>query len=201
MRLWLDSKMDKYVLDYFKKALEYEIGIEHVDKLVDFGVHEAPTMTGIRKAPSMIISEYKLTEPQVNSAIKNLDRLLDLPVIDVDAIVSVATSNAKLFTNNKSKQTVASIVTKAYENLKDIWKLQFTFEGYVLLGWDTVHLIFDFDRKMEDMTENLEQFEGSELLAFYKNVGDVRDKAWSKVSDDTNSIFVVDDARYFATKN
>ena len=197
MTLWLDSKMDKYVLAYFKKALTYEIGVSHVDKMLIFDTEEDTD-----EASSVTVSEFKLTGPQVNSAIKNLDRLLDLPVIDVYSIISVATSNAKLFADDESKNVVILIVTKAYENLRDIWKLQSVFEGFsIAVGWKTVPLILNFDRKMNDINKNLEQFDGTDIPEFYKNVGDVRDKAWSKVSDDTNSIFVVDDARYFATKN
>lgn len=193
MTLWLDSKMDKYVLAYFKKALEYEVGVSHANKVLDFDTDETSSVT---------VSEFKLTGPQVNSAIKNLDRLLDLPVIDVDSIVSVATSNAKLFVTDESKNVVTSIVTKAYENLRDIWKLQSVFEGFsIAVGWETVPFILNFDRKMNNINKNLKQFDDTYTLAFYKNVSDVRDNAWSKVSDDASSVFVLDDARYLATKN
>lgn len=185
--------MDKYVLAYFKKALTYEIGVSHVDKVLNFN-------TG--KTSSMTVSEFKLTAPQLDSAIKNLDRLLDLPTIDVNAIVSVATSNTKVFTTSESKNVVASIVTTAYENLRDVWKLEMDFRHRpVKLGWETASLILDFDGIMRDVIENVKGFNGTGSLEFYKNVDNVRNTAWSNVNNDTSSVFVLDDTRYLATKH
>lgn len=193
MTLWLDSKMDKYVLAYFKKALTYEIGVSHVDKVLNFYTGETSSMT---------VSEFKLTAPQLDSAIKNLDRLLDLPTIDVNAIVSVATSNTKVFTTFESKNVVASIVTTAYENLRDIWKLEMEFENRsVKLGWETASLILDFDGIMRNVIENVKGFDGTGTIEFYKNVDNVRNTAWSNVNNDASSVFVLDDTRYLATKN
>ena len=158
MTLWLDSKMDKYVLDYFKKALTYEIGVSHVDKVLNFYTGETSSMT---------VSEFKLTAPQLDSAIKNLDRLLDLPTIDVNAIVSVATSNTKVFTTFESKNVVTSIVTAAYENLRDIWKLEMEFRNCsVKLGRGTAFLILNFDDIMKDVIENVKGFDSTGTQEF-----------------------------------
>lgn len=186
MKLWFDSKMDTYVLDYFKKALEYEIGISHATEMVGFGTRKTGDFG------PLTVSEYKLTAPQVNSAIKNLDRLLDLPVIDVNTIVSVASSNAQLFNTDESRDIVASIVTKAYENLRDIWKIDSAFSKYSVKISLTTSLILDF----EGWRNDARGASNADYVKFYDEVKAVRYNDWDNVLSNSSSIATINENRY-----
>lgn len=186
MKLWFDSKMDKFVLDYFKKALEYEIGVGHIRKTLALNTSRTSSMT---------VFEYKLTAPQVNSAIKNLDRLLDLPVIDVNAIVSVASSNAQLFNTDESRDVVTSIVTKAYENLRDVWRLTKVSKLYHPIMSNIADLILSLGNIMNDVNGHPKTYK-TEYLTFYKNIENVRDHDWDNVLSDSSSIATINENRY-----